>query len=124
MQYQTACLHHRPLLASRIGGGSVDLSDFARQKLVVYFCSGTDSEEVAAFGALAKSFERAGAWVVGIHSSDHAAFAALSSLYSASAKGRPEDGATFVIDRDGHLRHFWPGPGHARDALEVVRERP
>lgn len=100
------------------------MASFCGQKLVVFFCAETDSEEVAAFAGLMIAFERAGAWVIGLPTSERAAFETLASHFPEMGAARPEDGATFVIDRDGVPRHVWPGCGHARAALKAARERP
>jgi peroxiredoxin len=124
MSAQTNCLRLADLPVSPIGGGTANLAGFCGQKLVVYFCADTDSEEVAAFAGLMNAFERAGAWVIGLRPSERAAFEMLASHFPDMTAARPEDGATFVIDRDGIPRHFWAGCGHARAALEATRERP
>jgi hypothetical protein len=107
-----------------IDGGSVNLAHFCGQKLVVHFCAPGAAGEIAAFESLAEAFEEAGAWRVAASTADVAAFEALAGRFVHPAPPRPEAGGTFVIDRDGVPRHFWPGPGHARAALDIARERP
>ena len=68
-------LHCRPLSdvpVALIDGGTINLRDFAGQKLIVFFCPSGDpaaaEREVRAYQARAADFEHAGAWVIGIHS--------------------------------------------------------
>lgn len=118
------CLRLPDLEVARIGGGTANLGAFCGQKLVLFFCASTDSEEIAAFGGLVDAFGRAGAWVVGLPPAERAAFDMLAGCFPEMEEARPEEGATFVVDRDGVPRHCWWGPGHALEALDAVRERP
>lgn len=143
-------LHCRPLAdvpVALIGGGTINLRDFAGQKLIVFFCPSGDpaatERELRAYRARATDFEHAGAWVIGIHSSpprseveeknarihlgldpDGSAFRALAGFIPENREIGTERGTTFLIDRDGGIRAAWPGCGHADHALAVARERP
>jgi peroxiredoxin len=105
-------------------GGSTHLSYFRGQKLVVHFCPATAAAELAAFDALRDDFADAGAWLVTADPADREAFYALAGYFPEFGNGVPEDGATFVIDRDGIPRYVWPGFGNAREALLAVCVRP
>ena len=125
-------------------GGSINLADFCGQKLVVFFCPAGDlavEDEFQSYEMLAEEFEDAGAWVVGIVSTnspasvkvphghmgidaDGSTYKALSSRSQDVFEAKAADGTTFLIDRDGSIRHAWPGYGHARQVLNWVRERP
>jgi peroxiredoxin len=109
---------------SLIAGGTAHLSYFRGQKLVVHFCPGNASAELAAFDALKDDFAQAGAWLITADPADRAAFYALAGYFPEFGNGVPEDGATFVIDRDGIPRYVWPGFGNAQEALVAVCERP
>jgi peroxiredoxin len=127
------------------GGETIDLSHFCGQKLIVFFCPAGDPDaaarEIDAYEAKAPDFEHAGAWVIGIraaeaeprlqgaHSRIHLGTDAEGAAFRALARFVPDElgtgrGATFLIDRDGGIRAAWPGCGHARQALEIARERP
>jgi peroxiredoxin len=105
-------------------GGTAHLSYFRGQKLVVHFCPGSATAELAAFDALRDAFAKAGAWLITADPADRAAFYALAGYFPEFGHGVPEDGATFVIDRDGIPRYVWPGFGNAQEALVAVCERP
>jgi peroxiredoxin len=127
-------------------GGATNLGHFCGQKLVVLFCP-TDpvaaARELLAYEALAPALEESGAWLVGILEwtgdapaggrespinlgldPDGSAFLALSRGADPRIDFDARAGAAFLIDRDGTVRHAWPGTGHARRALAGVRERP
>ncbi len=70
------------------------------------------------------AFVRAGAWLVTADPADRQAFNALAEYFPDFGNAVPEDGATFVIDRDGVPRYVWPGFGNAQEALLAVCERP
>lgn len=127
-------------------GAEPGLHAFLGQKLVLFFCpEGREAaaDEIESYRRLADSFERAGTWVVGMVGSseespplasgphlrigideDGRAFRELIDGLRDQPKPRREDGMVFIIERDGRLRHGWTGAGHARQALENVRERP
>lgn len=105
-------------------GGSAHLSYFRGQKVVVHFCPAGATDELAAFDALREDFAHAGAWLVTASPDDREAFYALAGYFPEFGNGVPEDGATFVIDRDGIPRYVWPGFGNAHEALLAVCQRP
>lgn len=126
-----------------IGGGSIDLADFCGQKLVLFFCpSVAATAEIASFAALADQFEKAGAWLLGVASRpievgqadgvhlgigldpDDAAFERLRALSPDVGNASRDEGAVFLIDRDGTIRDAWSGAGRAADALAAAREGP
>ncbi len=130
-----------------LDGGAANLGHFCGQKLVVFFCAAGGPQaaaaEIEAYRALAGQFQDAGAWMIGVIASaadapedsagphinlgldpDGAAFRALIGHFPHLLEASPADGIAFVIDRDGSVRHAFPGPGRARDTLEGVRERP
>lgn len=128
-------------------GGATNLGHFCGQKLIVTFCPADPvaaAQEIGAYEALAPEFEQIGAWLVGIlewtgdQPTDRDAASAMNlgldpdgSAFLALARNTAPEidfdaraGATFLIDRDGTVRHAWPGVGHARHALDSARERP
>lgn len=107
-----------------LAGGTAHLSYFRGQKLVVHFCPASATAELAAFDALREEFVRAGAWLVTADPADTRAFHALAAYFPEFGNAVPEDGATFVIDRDGIPRYVWPGFGNGREALLAICERP
>jgi peroxiredoxin len=107
-----------------VGGGTAHLSYFRGQKLIVHFCPASATAEIAAFAALRDAFARAGAWLITADPADLGAYRALVSYFPDFIHGTPEDGATFVIDRDGIPRYVWPGFGNAQEALVAVCQRP
>ena len=107
-----------------VGGGTAHLSYFRGQKLIVHFCPASATAEIAAFDALRDAFAGAGAWLITADPADHDAYRALAGYFPDFIHGVPEDGATFVIDRDGIPRYVWPGLGNAHEALLAVCERP
>lgn len=127
-------------------GGTTNLSHFCGQKLIVLFYPADDREaarEAEAYEALLPEFERSGAWLVAVLEypgdagaaaptgspislgldPDGAAFRALACTLPAMAL-HAREGAAFLIDRDGVVRHAWRGVGHAREALDGAAERP
>jgi peroxiredoxin len=130
-----------------IGGGTIDLTDFCGQKLIVFFCPDDDpgaaAREIEDYRKRAVDFEHAGAWVIGIDGAGREARSAEQgstihlgvdpdgAVFRTLAGSIPEylgiettRGATFVIDRDNGVRAAWPGCGHVAQALEIARERP
>jgi len=107
-----------------LAGGTAHLSYFRGQKLVVHFCPGSATAELAEFDALKDALAEAGAWLVTADPADREAFYALASYFPEFGNAVPEDGATFVIDRDGIPRYVWPGFGNAHEALVAICERP
>lgn len=117
-------------------GKMVRPSDFAGQKLVLYFYPKDDTpgctREAQDFSALADEFEKAGTWIVGISKDDPAkhrkftekhglkvslasdmdgsACEAFGTWVEKSLYGRKYmgiDRATFLIDRDGVVKGVW-----------------
>jgi len=107
-----------------LAGGTTHLSFFRGQKVVVHFCPAGARAELAAFDALRDDFADAGAWLVTADTADRKAFYALAGYFPEFGNGVPEDGATFVIERDGVPRYVWPGFGNAHEALIAVCQRP
>jgi len=107
-----------------LAGGTSHLSYFRGQKAVVHFCPPSATADLAAFDALRDAFAHAGAWLLTADPTDRQAFYALAGYFPEFGNGVPEDGATFVIDRDGVPRYVWPGFGNAQEALLAVCERP
>jgi peroxiredoxin len=107
-----------------LDGGTAHLSYFRGQKVVVHFCPRSAKAEMAAFEALREPLASAGAWLITANIADRDAFHALAAYFPDFGNAVPEDGATFVIDRDGVPRYVWPGFGNAQEALLAVHERP
>ena len=107
-----------------LGGGTAHLSYFRGQKVILHFCPRSATAELAAFDALRDAFASAGAWLITADIADRDAFRALASYFPDFGNAVPEDGATFVIERDGIPRYVWPGFGNAQEALVAVCERP
>jgi peroxiredoxin len=107
-----------------LDGGTAHLSYFRGQKLVVHFCPASALGELAAFDALRDAFSSAGAWLITADIADRESFRALAAYFPDFGNAVPEDGATFVIERDGIPRYVWPGFGNAEEALLAVCERP
>jgi peroxiredoxin Q/BCP len=139
-----------------VEGKEISPADFRSQKLVLYFYPKDDTSgctaEAQAFSALAKEFEEAGTWVLGVSKDDsrkHAKFIAKydlkvqlatdvdgsvceafgtwneKSMYGRKYMGI--DRATFLIDRDGKVQKVWRKvkvPGHAEEVLAAARELP
>ena len=133
-------------------GETVTLSDLTKtagRTVVVFFYPKDDTPgciaEACGFRDLYEEFTRAGAEVVGISSDSavsHRRFAGKHRLpmkLLTDADGnvrraygvRPTLGvfpgrATFVVDREGHVRHFFASQlrvvSHVQQALEVVRK--
>jgi thioredoxin-dependent peroxiredoxin len=137
-------------------GKEISPADFGGQKLVLYFYPKDDTSgctsEAQAFSALAREFEEANAWVLGVSKDDarkHAKFIekydlkvalatdadgsvceAFGTWIEKSMYGRKYmgiDRATFLIDRDGVVKKVWRKvkvPGHADEVLEAARTLP
>jgi thioredoxin-dependent peroxiredoxin len=129
-------------------------ADFGGQKLVVYFYPKDDTtgctREAQEFSALAKDFEEAGTWLLGVSKDDskkHRKFIdkyelkvplasdpdgsvceAFGTWIEKSLYGRKYmgiDRSTFLIDRDGQVRRIWRKvkvAGHADEVLAAARE--
>jgi peroxiredoxin len=126
-------------------GGATNLGHFCGQKLIVVFYPAdapSAAREIHAYEALAPDFERSGTWLVGVLENlngetaprptstislgldpDGSAFRALTRGFP-NMDFDPCKGATFVIDRDGVVRHAWQGIGHAVAALNEAVQRP
>ena len=131
-----------------VDGGTANLSHFCGQKLIVFFCPAGDPDaadrEIETYERLARGFDGVGAWVLGIVPTpeatarevadaarihlgldpDGAVFKALSATLPEEVPVKAEEGAAFLIDRDGAVRTVWPGCGHAAAALATAHERP
>ena len=137
-------------------GKEISPTDFSAQKLVLYFYPKDDTSgctrEAQDFSSLAKEFEEAGTWILGVSKDDakkHAKFTekydlkvplatdadgsvceAFGTWVEKSMYGRKYmgiDRATFLIDRDGTVARVWRKvkvPGHANEVLEAARELP
>jgi thioredoxin-dependent peroxiredoxin len=127
-------------------GGTTNLGHFCGQKLIVFFYPAdapAAAQEIEAYEALLPQIERSGAWLVGVMEypgdANRAPGAASpislgldpdGSAFLALARTMPEqdfdarEGAAFLIDRDGVVRHAWQGVGHVREALDVATQRP
>jgi len=137
-------------------GAAVSPADFSGQKLVLYFYPKDDTSgctrEAQDFTALAREFEQAGTWILGVSKDSpqsHAKFAdkyglrvklatdpdgsvceAFGTWGEKSLYGRRYFGierATFLIDRDGTIAAIWRKvkvPGHAEAVLAAARELP
>jgi peroxiredoxin Q/BCP len=138
------------------GGQVISPADFRGQKLVLYFYPKDDTtgctREAQDFTALAKEFEKAGTWVLGVSKDDtarHRKFIdkyglkiALASdadgsaceafgtwvekrLYGRNYMGI--DRSTFLIDRDGRIDRIWRKvkvAGHAEEVLAAAKKLP
>ena len=137
-------------------GKTISPADFKGNKLVLYFYPKDDTSgcnrEAQDFSGLAKQFEEAGTWILGVSKDDarkHAKFTekydlkvplatdvdgsvceAFGTWVEKSMYGRKYmgiDRATFLIDRDGTVSRVWRKvkvPGHAEEVLEAARELP
>ena len=137
-------------------GKAISPTDFSGQKLVIYFYPKDDTSgctrEAQDFTALAKEFEKAGTWILGVSKDgarSHAKFTekydlkvplatdpdglvceAFGTWIEKSMYGRKYKGierATFLVDRDGIVKHVWRKvkvPGHAEEVLEAARALP
>ena len=135
------------------GGNTYSLADFTGKRLVLYFYPKADTpgctSESKAFSALAATFAKAGAGVLGVSAdpvrlldkfkakhglalplaSDetHAMLEAYGAWGEKSMYGRTFMGvirSTFLIDRDGTILRIWPKvkvAGHAEEVLTVLR---
>ena len=138
---------------ARDGGGDVKLADYKGQALVLYFYPKDDTsgctKEAIAFTEHVKSFEKAGAAILGVSKdtvAKHDKFIDKHSLKVAlgsdpegtvceaygvwvekSMYGRKYMGierATFLIDAKGKIAQVWRKvkvPGHAEAVLEAVK---
>ena len=134
-------------------GKPISPADFRGQKLVLYFYPKDDTpgctREAQDFSALAKEFEKTGAWVLGVSKDDArkhhkfiekydlkialasdpegAACEAFGTWVEKNLYGRKYMGierATFLIDRNGRVEKLWRNvkvPGHAEQVLEAAR---
>ena len=134
-------------------GKQISPTDFRGQKLVLYFYPKDDTtgctREAQDFTALAKEFEKAGTWILGVSKDDarkHRKFIdkydlkvalasdtdgsfceAFGTWIEKSLYGRKYmgiDRATFLVDRDGRIDRIWRKvkvPGHAEQVLEAAR---
>ena len=137
-------------------GAPVSLAGFRGNKLVLYFYPKDDTSgctrEAQEFTSLAREFEHAGTWLLGVSKDDpksHHKFTEKYELKVALASdmdgsvceafgtwgekslyGRKYMGierATFLIDRDGTLARIWRKvkvPGHAEEVLAAARALP
>ena len=137
-------------------GEAVSPADFSGQKLVLYFYPKDDTSgctrEAQDFTALAKEFEKAGTWILGVSKDSPQSHAKFADKYGLQVKlatdpdgsvceafgtwgekslyGRKYFGierATFLIDRDGTIAAIWRKvkvPGHAEAVLAAARELP
>jgi peroxiredoxin Q/BCP len=137
-------------------GAPLPLSGFRGNKLVLYFYPKDDTSgctrEAQDFSALAREFEKAGTWILGVSKDDpkkHARFTekyelrvslasdmdggvceAFGTWGEKSLYGRKYMGierATFLIDRDGTVARVWRKvkvPGHAAEVLAAARDLP
>lgn len=135
------------------GGGRVSLADIKGRTIVLFFYPKADTStcttENQDFSALAPEFEAGGAVLVGVSrdpvrkldrfkskhqlnlvlasDEDGVACEAYGTWIEKTLYGRKYMGverATFLIDREGVLRHVWRAvrtKGHAAEALEAVR---
>ena len=134
-------------------GGRIKLADLRGKKVVLYFYPKDDTpgctREAVEFSALAKSFRRAGAVIVGVSKDSvakHDKFkekhgltvtlaadeagetvAAYGVWVEKSLYGRKYmgiDRSTFVIDQKGVVRGIWRKvkvPGHVEEVLAAVK---
>ncbi len=117
-------LHPSDVEVTLLGGGTTRLASFRGQKVIVHFCPASQPDEIARFDALREQFAAAGTWLITADPADRQAFRALAEYFPDFGNGVPEDGATFVIDRDGVPRYVWPGFGNAEEALLAACARP
>ena len=135
-------------------GEPVSAADFRGQKLVLYFYPKDDTPgcttEAKDFSALAKEFEKAGTWVLGVSKDSGASHAKFADKHNLTIKlasdpdgsvceafgtwgekslyGRKYlgiDRATFLVDRDGTIARIWRKVkvgGHAEAVLAAARE--
>jgi peroxiredoxin Q/BCP len=132
-------------------GKEISPTDFAAQKLVLYFYPKDDTSgctaEAQAFSALSGEFEKANAWVIGVSKDDaekHAKFTekyelkvalatdpdgsvceAFGTWVEKSMYGRKYmgiDRATFLVDRDGVVKKVWRKVKVPGHADEVLKE--
>jgi peroxiredoxin Q/BCP len=138
----------------RDGGGKAALSDFKGRILVLYFYPRADTpgctREAMDFSRLTKTFDKAGASVLGVSADpvksierfrdrnklsvalgsdeSHDMLAAYGVWGKKSMYGRDFMGvirATFLIGPDGRIAKIWPKvkvPGHAEEVLAAAKE--
>jgi len=144
------------LTLTGMDGEPISPADFRGNKLVLYFYPRDDTpgctREAREFSALARDFENAGTWILGVSRdspASHAKFAGKhdlkvklvsdpdgsvcaafgvwgeKSLYGRKFMGLER--ATFLIDRDGTVARVWRKvrvPGHAEQVLAAARDLP
>ena len=135
-------------------GKQVSLADFSGKKLVLYFYPKDDTPgctvEAKEFQASMKTFEKAGAVVIGVSpdsqkshckfaekfgltftllcDEDHAVAEKYGLWVEKSMYGKKYMGvqrATFLIDGDGKIAKVWPKvkpEGHAAEVLAAIKE--
>jgi peroxiredoxin Q/BCP len=133
-----------------VDGKEISPTDYAAQKLVLYFYPKDDTSgctaEAQAFTALAGEFEKANAWVLGVSKDDarkHGKFIekydlkvalatdadgsvceAFGTWVEKSMYGRKYmgiDRATFLVDRDGVVKKVWRKVKVPGHAEEVLK---
>ena len=137
-------------------GQVISPTDFRGQKLVLYFYPKDDTtgctREAQDFTALAKEFEKAGIWVLGVSKDDTARHRKFIDKYDLKiALATDADGSacetfgtwvekrlygrtymgiersTFLIDRDGRIDRIWRKvkvAGHAEEVLAAAKKLP
>ena len=135
------------------GGSEISLSALKGQKIVLYFYPKDDTsgctKEAIAFNGLRKSFEKAGAVIIGVspdspksHDKFKSKYDLLFPLASDESKSMLEaygvwveksmygrkymgvERTTFLIDRKGKIACVWNKvkvPGHAEEVLEAAK---
>lgn len=141
-----------PDVAFELRSGNVTSpTDFRGQKLVLFFCNGSEpsacSHRLFDFAELAADFAQTGTWIMGlisgdVGSTDHFMLpdppiipvaldqrGAVGRAFGLGAgTGRIDHAqveaanATFLIDRDGTIDRIWRRPIDAREVLEAARE--
>lgn len=129
----------------RLNGGEINPAHFIGGELVVVFCpvdSAAAGAEVRAYRELANAFGESGAWLIGLIDDAQLAdedivdrglllardpggtgWSAFSALVPWLTGADRASGGTFYFGRGGSLVRFWPGAGHASDALEAIVKR-
>jgi peroxiredoxin Q/BCP len=137
-------------------GAPLSPADFKGHKLVLYFYPKDDTSgctrEAKDFTDLAREFEQAGTWILGVSKDDPKSHAKFTGKYGLKVKlasdldgsvcaafgtwgekslyGRKYLGierATFLIDRDGTVARIWRKvkvAGHAEEVLAAARDLP
>jgi peroxiredoxin Q/BCP len=131
-----------------LSGKTVNPANFKGQKLVIFFCDGSDplpcSRRLHSFADLATEFEHCGTWIIGLVSNpgrpgslpdSDPPIVALAldpdDVVGAAFGLRPgdeEDGksrvgrelTTFLIDRDGTVDRIWRNSSEEDQASEVL----